>query len=273
MTDRIFSRPKPPGSKSEPQLPRFEREVKKEAPEGLPQYTVELPSKGKFYGGTKAISVTPLTILQVRQLYGLRQLKSEYNRKSGFASVLSRSVHNFDLFRLTKPDFDFLLYWIRLNTFKSSPYVVTWSYTPPGWSHEKSMVTQVQMANFDIIEIKDHLVPAYDTERVEDWLARLLLEEKANSEDEYSEDERADFSSRAWIAPYAACLKMRGNLEDKIAKFDSMDAGDLIGKIMEHQRETHHEIVPYILLSDPEYPDVEPFRKELLMELDDFFPS
>jgi len=245
----IRARQEPVVAPSEPDQPDA-------APTHLPVYEVELPSKGYFYNGVKHVSVSPMTVSQIRQLYGLRTVENQYNRWRGIVNVVGRCLHGFDVMRLTWPDFEFLMYWIRLNTYKQSPYIIVWNWTPPDWTTAKEVSTRVMFNDFEIIELPPHREFRYGYQRVEDRLSAMLLED----------------DSARWVAQMAACWPHGKDLEDKIARLDHQPA-ETLTDLQRHLNEARHGIIASIELSDPDYPEHGPFRHELKVDVDDFFPS
>lgn len=219
-------------------------------------FQVELPSQGVFYeDGFKVAQVSLLSIPQVRMLASARKMEHKYNKERAVISAMSRSLHNYDITKLTYQDFVFLLYWIRLNSYKKSPYLLTWEYDHPAVGRRK-VVSEVFMTDLkvNVIDGKIEKDLRFVWETVDDHLEMLKLEDE---DDIY-------FAKLATSIPGA-------NLEEKIKILDTYPA-DIIIDIKKHQADFNHGVVETIELQDQDYPEIEPFMYVNKLELEDFFP-
>lgn len=86
-------------------------------------FTVELPSNGKLYNGKRTVELSFFTVSDVKRLFNIaRGTKTDSIHK-----LISEKVHDFNAFELTVSDFWYLLYYIRINSFKSNPIKITWT--------------------------------------------------------------------------------------------------------------------------------------------------
>ncbi len=85
--------------------------------------SVELPSRFAFYG-FKDLYVKPLRGLHLAKLSRAKEEQSTLHMVEAVSSVLSTSTGDRNLgFHLTVPDFYFVLYWLRLNSFTKSVFI------------------------------------------------------------------------------------------------------------------------------------------------------
>lgn len=89
-------------------------------PEGI---SVELPSRFAFYG-FKDLYVKTLKGLHLAKLSRAKEEQSTLHLVEAVSSVLSTSTGERNIgFQLTVPDFYFVLYWLRLNSFTKSVFI------------------------------------------------------------------------------------------------------------------------------------------------------
>lgn len=219
-------------------------------------FSVTLPSSGVFYPGQKdTIQVSLLTVSQVRQLYGARGLTNEYNQFREIVNALGRSVHDFDIMDLTYPDFEYLKYWIRLNSFRSTPYILMWEYVQEDGSN-KSVRSVINMNDFTIDVLDRHYSPPNN------W-KYMTVRDKLDIMQLTKEEDIA-------MAEYA-CLLPGKSIEEKQRLLDSYPA-DMLVSMRQHIDKSHHGIITRVMLTDPDVPDFTPIPHTLVMELADFFP-
>lgn len=226
--------------------------------EEIPTTAVDLPSSGVFYPNTEGtVHVNrSLSCDQVMQLYGIRSINNEYNKKRELFNVIGRSIHGMDFLDLTLPDFQYLMYWLRLNTYKKSPFMVEWDYTPEGETEKKTVNTRVFLDNFDLTVIDRHRTFAFSFMTVRTYLDTLLLEKE---EDVFG-------------AKYARHIREGETIEDKLEILRRKPA-DFMLELRDFELEAAHGVSPTVLLTDPDNPSAGPFRYNLNVEVEDFFPS
>ena len=219
-------------------------------------FSVTLPSSGVFYPGRKdTIQVSLLTVSQVRQLYGAKGLTNEYNQFREIVNALGRSVQDFDILDLTYSDFEYLKYWIRLNSFRSTPYILMWEYVQEN-GEKKSVRSVVNMNDFHIDILDKHYSPPNN------WRCMTVRDKLDIMQLTKPED--------IAMAEYA-CLLPGRTIEEKQLLLDSYPADTLVS-MRRHIDKSHHGIVTRVMLTDPDVPDFEPIPHTLVMELADFFP-
>lgn len=220
----------------------------------LPSYVVELPSNGIFYENRqKSIKCSTLNIGQVRQLESAHKIQNLSNREREIANIIGRSISDFNVFDLTYPDFIFLLYWIRLNSFKNTPYTINWSYKLDDNS-EKKCVSLIKTSNFDVKSCEVMASPKYGSMNVRDYIEILFLPNE--EEQKYGK--------------YAAVLKGK-DLQEKIKVLDSLDYDELI-QIKKHIKDFEHGVSEYVKVRDEEVAGSAWFDLELSISIADFFP-
>ena len=225
--------------------------------ETIPAVMLDLPSNGVFYGGTRSIRVSrTLSVAQIRLLYGVRALASEYNKQRELINIIGRSIQGIDFLDLTWPDFRFIMYWLRLNTYKPTPYSIQWEYTPKGSDTPKTVMSRVSISNYKIIELDRHKTFPYEYETVRMRLESLEME---NDEDR-------------WIAQYAACYPRGATLRERIDALDCRE-DTVLTEILQFQKDAEHGLFPSMTLTDPDNPEAGEFQYELQLEIEDFFPS
>lgn len=221
----------------------------------LPSFVVELPSNGVFYKNRqKSIKCTNLNIGQVRQLESADKIKDRSNREREIANIIGRSIGDFNVFDLTYPDFVFLLYWMRLNSFKNTPYTINWSYAPEGQEEVKQCISLIKTSNFDIKSCEVMASPEYKWKTVRDYIDILALPEETDQK--YGE--------------YAAILEGK-DLQEKIKKLDNLDYDELI-RVKKHINDFNHGVSEYVKVRDEEVADSPWFNLELSVSIADFFP-
>lgn len=84
-----------------------------------PVYTVKLPSLGRLYGGIKEVEVTLFTLNDVKRLIEI----SKGTKSDSLEKLVSSKLINFSS-SLSRSDYFFILYWLRVNSFKNYPIKV-----------------------------------------------------------------------------------------------------------------------------------------------------
>ena len=225
--------------------------------EEIPTVSVDLPSAGVFNNGVKAIRVSrTLSVNQIRALYGLRGMQSAYNKQRELINIIGRSIQGINFLDMTWEDFRYVMYWLRLNTYKPSPYAIQWEYTPAGSKEVKTVTSRVSISDYKIIELDRHKTYPYVYETVRMRLESLELE---------SEDDK-------WFATFACSYARGDTLAEKMELLDRRES-DVLTEIRAFQKETLHGLFPTVQLSDPENLAAGTFAYELVLETEDFFPS
>jgi hypothetical protein len=222
-------------------------------------FKVLLPSRGVFYQNRKAdsVSVSPLNVSQVRSIYAASEAGDAWTRESTMVAAIQRSVPDFDLLTMTSDDYRFLLYWVRMNSYASSPYTVQWTHPRPDGSVAR-VNSHVSQSLLDVKECNPNRVPAnpqfaYPT--VSDKLDFLRLED----------------ASEKYVALYAQYVKGK-DLQEKIRILESMSADTLV-QLKTHMRDFAHGVAEKVMLRDPEEGEQsEPYEVPLTFEISDFFP-
>lgn len=224
------------------------------AKETIPTVTLDLPSQGVFYDGVRSIQVArTLSVNQVRSLHGIRALQSEYNRKRELINIIGRSIRGIDYLDLTWSDFRYVLYWLRLNTYKPNPYQIQWEYRVG--DETRKVLSRVSINDYRIVELDRHRTYPYLAETVRMRLEVLELED---------EEDR-------WYAQYAVHYPRGTTLREKM---DLLDAHEdtVLAEIRQFQHDSRHGLYPTLKLTDPDHPEAGEFEYELTLEVDDFFP-
>ena len=225
----------------------------------LPTYQVELPSKGVFYDRrVSTVRVSPFSVLQVRQIYSALQASDPYETQSQLAATIDESLFNFSVYDLTLGDYDYIKYWIRLNTYKKSPLTLNWWWIPDQETGEKrNCVSMITETNLEVIDIEPHARPdprfSYPT--VRDYLDLVKIE---------NPDE-------AYIADLAAFMAGK-NLETKVNRFLPLEAADIIPDLRAHREKYFHGVSEKVKVRDEEIEGAPEVEIELVLEPSDFFP-
>lgn len=232
--------------------------IKKDS--NIPTYTVEIPSRGIFYPDkSSSLMVSALTVKQVREVYAASTMQDIYNKEAQIIAALGDSIKSRSIYDLTLGDYDFIRYWIRLNTYKKTPLTITWKYRTDPTNPEsiKEVVSVISGSELETIEIEKHFVRdkrfAFTT--VRDYLDMLKMD---SPDDKY-------------IASWAGYL-VGNTLEEKVEKLSRMEAADIIPDIRDYIVKTAHGVSEYVTVSDPENENQAPVRIKLDLEATDFFP-
>lgn len=219
----------------------------------LPSYIVELPSNGVFYKDKKEVKVVPFTIGQVRRLEAASKISNESNKEKEIANIVGDSLVDFNVFDLTEPDFVFLLYWIRLNSFQNNPYTIQWTYKTEN-GEDKKCISMVKTSNFEILECDRMLSPQFGYKTIRDRIE--ILELQTEEEKKYAE--------------YAAILEGK-SIQEKLARLDSLPIEKLFD-LKTHLVKFKHGVSEYVKVRDEEVENSPWFNLELRIEVSDFFP-
>jgi len=84
-----------------------------------PVYTVKLPSLGKLYGGISEVTVTLFSLNDVKRLIEI----SKGTKSDSLEKLITSKLINFP-YSLSRSDYFFILYWLRVNSFKNYPIKV-----------------------------------------------------------------------------------------------------------------------------------------------------
>lgn len=220
----------------------------------LPSYIVELPSNGIFYKDKKReVKITPFTIGQVRRLEASSKINNLSNREKEIANIVGDSIIDFNVFDLTEPDFIFILYWIRLNSFQNNPYSIQWAYKTED-DQERKCISTVKTSSFEVLECDKMLNPQFGWKTVRDKIELLELETEADRK----------------YAEYAAILEGK-SLTEKLDKLDRLSIEKLFD-LKTHLVKFKHGVSEYVKVRDEEVENSPWFNLELRIEVSDFFP-
>jgi hypothetical protein len=118
-------------------------------PSTLSSYTVELPSKGRLYGGKSSVELTFFTLADVKRIYDISQgIKSDSLEK-----LVASKVHDYNLFDLAESDYWYLLYWLRINSFTSHPLEIEWTCTQAGCGTKN--ISKISKDSLNQVEINE----------------------------------------------------------------------------------------------------------------------
>lgn len=96
-------------------------------------FQVRLPSNGQLYGGKSSIEMILFNVADVKRLYDL----SRGTTSDSIQRLVGEKILDFDVKKLTKADFWYILYWLRLNTFQSTPLRLKWTCYQPRKDNEE----------------------------------------------------------------------------------------------------------------------------------------
>lgn len=219
--------------------------------EDLPTYSVDLPSYGVFYPkGIKSVSVSAFTVGQVRALKAIDETSYEAARQKVLVETIGKSIHNFDVMDLTHGDFVFLMYWLRLNSYRKSPFQLKYTSPIDGVKRE----TVVSSTNLKVIELDRArpINPKYGYITVREQIQ--LLEESE--------------PGLKYVMKHAAFLNLPTmNLMAKCEHLESMHV-DTIPEIEQHITSTLHGVSEHVVVREG---DVE-VNVPLKMDIANFFP-
>jgi hypothetical protein len=224
----------------------------------LTKTKISLPSLGKFYkDGKDSVLVSSFSVKQIKQLYSANLIKNEYEKEANLVATIGESVHDFNVYELTVGDFEFIKYWIRLNTYKKSPITLRWHYKLAGV--EKEVVSTITESNMVVNQLESHsVVPkGYGYTTVRDYLD-ILKEDDGDG-------------SYAYVANYATYLSGK-TLKEKLSSFEKMDGADVIPDIREYASKFEHGVEEYVVVEDPEVGESTKAKIKLEIEISDFFP-
>jgi hypothetical protein len=221
----------------------------------LPKTAVTLPSRGVFYGGKDQVLLTPLTVAQVKGIFSANRIKSDYDQARTMAGVVQGSVHGFDALQLTTDDYRFVMYWLKLNSYPTVPFTVSWTYFDG--ERDKEVQTAVTMSNWNITSCDTARAPHRDLDypRVRDHIELLKIEDPAER----------------YVAEFAQVLR-GDSLAAKVAKLLNEPAS-LIHDVKAHLLDFEHGVSEHVNVSDPEGKEPQKtFQVGVTLSLADFFP-
>lgn len=220
----------------------------------LANYIVELPSNGLFYPGNKnTVQISALTIGQVRQIEAASKIQDKSNYERELANIIGKSIHDFNVFDLTVDDYQFLLYWIRLNSYRKVPYSIRWTYKNE-LDEEQEVTSIIKITDFNINSCEKHAKPEYGYKTVRDQIDILALPTEEDMK-------YAEF----------ACVLPGKDLAEKIAKLDQMPL-DKLHEVRYHIQQFNHGITETVKVKGLEVDGSPEFKIELSLDLSDFFP-
>lgn len=214
-----------------------------------PTTSVNLPSQGVFYPDRrKSVKVSAFTIDQVVMLKSIDATSHESVREKILADVIGRSLADFDVLDLTVGDYVFLLYWIRLNSYKRSPFMLSWKGED---GIERSAM--LQDTTLDVVEVDTaRAVPRdFTYMTVRDKIKSLEIEDKA----------------LAWKARYASYLNLDGNLEARMEALGEMGP-DKIVEINQNLEKFLHGVNELAVVQEGD----KEIKIPMKLEISDFFP-
>lgn len=227
---------------------------------GLPTAEVMLPSAGVFYGGKKSVSARFLTLEQVAAISSAIEIKDLSAQNRAISNILRPCVLDFDYFDLTASDAYFLRYWLRINSYPKTPYMVSWLHHEPDGREFKVLSTVTQTS----LEIKELSPLAQVLDKRLDWV---------RVRDQMEIDDIQDPAEKfiAGIASMMAGSTLAAKME--IAR--SMPA-EIIEVVNRHLATFTHGLTEVALLSgeievDGEIREVKS-RVKIELSLRDFFP-
>lgn len=217
----------------------------------------DMPSRLAFYA-YNGFAIRPLKLQEAKKLF---QAHSRNSLRIMCDAISSCLQPDRSAFQLTQPDFNFCLYWLRMNSYKKSPYEVGFACTD--MAHiERVVAKQVDKSTLynkakvhdtseldvifpDIQKIDDQinivkaeygidLYPTLMSDIVE--LSELKsLDTEGNPILDAEGDPIPPSDDVLWTAKYASVLSpfIHGRtLQERMAFFDSLDCGpDLLGEL------------------------------------------
>lgn len=218
-----------------------------------------LPSKFIFYPqDITSLSIRPLRIPEAKKIFQGQTLKSMRIMVEAVSACLQPGLSAFDL---TRGDYYYLLYWLRIQSFKKSPYTLTAVCT--SYDHIEKVVNEELSRDSLIIEQIVHKVgelnvTSPDFNKVEEQIQLIraeygldcyppLMRDIVDIDELDQKDEQGNTLSDdqgnplppskdvLWTAKYASVLspfKHGRTLQERMAIFDSLDLGpDLLGDL------------------------------------------
>lgn len=251
-----------PAAQAAPSVVEPLNEVK---PVPTSSHIIELPSRGKFYAGNKSfITISPFITKHIYQLIGASKLKSEYEVERQVASTVNDVIADFDAFNLTTGDYEFVLYWLRLNSYVKSPYTITWEYSVEGQAEKKRVTSQIRRTDIVLNEVNPNKVPMdqmFGYATVNDKIELLKLKEEGDE-------------ARYYMARRAVHLLLNGGANRLDRKIETMFTlpPDVITDLDKHAIEFDHGVQEWVEVVDPEDKEGRKYRYELDLSVTDFFP-
>ena len=226
----------------------------------LPTAEVMLPSGGVFYGGKKSVSARFLTLEQVAAISSAIEIKDKAAQNKAISNILRPCVLDFDYLNLTSADAYFLRYWLRINSYPRTPYMVTWVHSEPD-GREYPVLSTVSQTNLEIKEL-DPLTQILDKRL--DWV---------RVRDQIEMDELTDPAEK-YIAGLASMMT-GATLQTKMEAARRMPA-EIIEVVNEHITKCNHGLTEIALLTgeievDGVLKEVQS-KVKIELSLRDFFP-
>lgn len=224
---------------------------------GYYDVSADLPSQFVFYP-YDTLSVRALTVQEAKKIFQAQTMKSMRIMVEAVSACLQPDRSAFDL---TKGDFYFLLYWLRIQSFKKSPYVL--SFTCSNFDHIQKVVNEEKPKESLFNEQTVHKVGELDilnpdTKKIEDQIVIIqneynlatypvLMRDIVDQDEFVQKDEKGKTlvdeegtplppsNDVLWTAKYASVLspyKHGRTLQERMAYFDALTVSpDLLGDL------------------------------------------
>lgn len=213
--------------------------------DGATWQRLDFPSLGVFYESSEAIFVRPLSVPTLNKIY----ISIERSDPSMYFDALNEHV-SIDVRDLTYPDFVYFCYWLRIESFPSTPYTIPWTsrYGNPNKVVLRKMpfkIVELKMTRDEYAKYKSHGI-VMPTLRESEFISQL---DNANQVDRDNQ----------WAVNYAqymdvSDLPMDENImRNKIDRFLNHPNVEIITLINQFANENQHGIEETLTLKDENF--------------------
>lgn len=131
----------------------------------------QLPTKGAFYPDITHIRIKRFGITQISNLFKARKIGS----LRLLVSTVDSSLDGFSAFNLTEGDFQYIIYWHRLNSYKKNPLVV--DFTCDNVQHISEVINKQQpeetLNNTSILNTSSFKEDFIDESKLEEFIKKF----------------------------------------------------------------------------------------------------
>ena len=190
------------------------------------------------------------TKLRLRPLNVKALKKAHASQDSRSFKLLIEAIQqcvSMDVRHLTVPDFYYIMYWLRMNSYPSSPFVLDWTSRYGNQNKQHVTMSKFKITEFGITreELADFQRQGLDVPRIRDY------EYISSSEEENPADE--------WSVRHAQFLVVEGLdpsdpdfMAKKIELLESSEA-NVIARIMEFSEKVEHGVIEQLEVIDTDF--------------------
>lgn len=240
-----------PGVELHPELtkkPENIPDVRDDSPEDTVWVRQEFASLGIPYNGVTSFWLRPLDVDTLALVHAAQQAGKipgqELDGLTKLLDALNPCIKDFDIRDLTVPDFYAFLYWLRINSYPSSPFTVPWTSR---YGNENT--TRLSYSSFTFKELDMSL------EEYREWKKKgisfpTVRDMEVLSDLDISQADR-------WKITYAQYVYLdepisASHMAKKVAKLKTMGA-DIIAQIDIFASKAEHGVVEQIKVKDANF--------------------